>query len=131
MNKEDIINYFKEPAGFIKYNNIKLESLEDDKAVCYINVNDNSLNPAEIVHGGLIYALCDTTAGTLAHLNGTMPLTINSSINFVYKCTGNVIKCISTPIKIGKTIGTFESKVYNEDNVLCATSVFTYKYENK
>lgn len=131
LTKENIIKNFDKMNGFIKHNNIHIEKLEDDLAIVYANINENSLNPNDTVHGGLIFALSDTAMGTLCYLSGTKGVTIDSSISYLKPCKGKIIKCIATPIKVGKTIGVYKSEIYNSENELAAIVTANYMFLNK
>lgn len=126
LTKENIIKYFDEFPGFSKHNNIKLEELTDDKAVLYIEMDENSYNPSNIAHGGLVYGLADQAMGTMAYASGRKVVTIDSNINFMKPCKGKIMKCIATPVKVGKAIGFYKADVYNEKEELAATATGTY-----
>ena len=131
LTKENIIKYFNKFEGFIKHNNIYLDSLDEDKAVLYAKITEDSLNPGEIVHGGLLFGLSDTAMGALCYLTGKKVVTVNSSINYLKPCVGEKIKCIATPIKTGKSIGVYKAEIYNEDDELAAVVTGTFMFLNK
>lgn len=128
LTKKSILENFENYEGFIKYNNIHIESLEKDEAVLYANIDKNSMNPNEIVHGGLIFGLADTAMGTLCFLTGRRAVTIDSTINYLKPCQGNIIKCIATPIKVGKTIAVYKADIYNSKNELAAIITANYMF---
>jgi acyl-CoA thioesterase len=131
LTKENIIKYFDKFPGFSKHNNIKLEELTDDKAVLYVEMDEKSYNPSNIAHGGLIYGLVDQAMGTLAYANGHKVVTIDSNINFMRPCKGKKMKCVATPVKVGKTIAFYKADVYNEDEELAASATGTYYFLDK
>ena len=126
MNVESIKELFEQQKGYSKYNNMHLESLTKEEAVLYADINENSLNPSEIVHGGLIFGLADNAMGTLAYSTGRKVVTVNSSINYLRPCRGKRITCVATPVKVGLTIGVYEAKIYDEEQELAATVSGTY-----
>ena len=131
INIDNIKKYFDELDGFIKHNKITLDSLEEDKAVFYAEIDNHSLNPSGIVHGGLIFGLADTAMGSLAYATGRIAVTIDSNISYVKAIKGKRIKCISTPIKVGHTIGFYKSEIYNDKDELCATVNANYIFLNE
>ena len=48
------------------------------------------------------------------------------NINYVRPCAGNKIICKCEPIKVGKTIGVYESRIYDEEDRLCAVATVNY-----
>ena len=128
LTKENIIEYFDKIEGFNKYNQIKLESLKDDEAILYINLSNNSLNPNGTVHGGLIFSLADTAIGTLCYSTGRKGVTVDSNISYLLPCTGNTIKCIAKPLKVGKTIGFYRAEIFNSDGKLAAVATANYMF---
>ena len=128
LTKENIIKEFDNDNGFIKHNNIHIEKLEDDIAILYANLSKESLNPNNTVHGGLIFALADTAIGTLCYATGVKAVTIDSNINYLKPCRGNIMKCIATPIKVGKTIGVYKAEIYNSKNELSAIVTANYMF---
>jgi len=115
-----------EAMGFIKNNNYKLIELDEEHMVCEALITETSLNPFNICHGGFIFGLCDTAAGVLSMASGKNAYTSSSTINYVRPCTGNKIICKCVPIKVGKTIGVYESRIYDEKDRLCAVATVNY-----
>ena len=115
LTVENIINNFNGMPGFIQHNNIQIEELDK-----------NSLNPSGIAHGGLVFGLADTAMGVLAYLTGRKVVTVDSNINYLKPSSGKKITCTSEAIKVGKTLGVYEAKIYNEKNELTALVTGTY-----
>lgn len=128
LTKENIEKYFDKLKGFNKYNNYHIESIEDDKVVLYADINENSLNPNETVHGGFIFGLADTAMGTLAYLTGKKAVTIDSNISYLKPCKGKIIKCVATKIKVGSTIAVYKAEVYNSKKELAAVVSANYMF---
>jgi uncharacterized protein (TIGR00369 family) len=131
LTKDNIIKYFNKFEGFIKHNDIYLDSLDDDRAVLYANISKNSINPGGIVHGGLLFGLGDTAMGALCYLTGRTAVTIDSNINYLKPCKGKKVKCVATPIKVGNTIGVYKADIYNENDELSVVITGTFMFLNK
>ena len=114
MNVESIKELFEQQKGYSKYNNMHLESLTKEEAVLYADINENSLNPSEIVHGGLIFGLADSAMGTLASTTGRKVVTVDSNISYLRPCTGKKLVCIAEPVKVGMTLGVYKASIYND-----------------
>lgn len=128
--KEEILkmikDYVEETPGFIKYNNIHLEDIDENYAKMYVDLTENSLNPSNIAHGGLIFGLADSVMGMAARTNGYNVVTVNSDINYLKPGKGKRLTAIAKPLKIGKNTAVFQAEIYTDKNVLCAISTATY-----
>lgn len=135
MKKEEIYdeinNYIENNPGFIKYNNMHIEEIKKDYCKMYIDITEDSLNHHNIVHGGLIFGLADTTMGMAAITTGNNIVTINAQIDYLKAGTGKKITCIAEPLKIGKSTAVYRANVYNEDELLIATITGTYFFIKK
>lgn len=125
---QDIINYVENSKGFIKYNNMHIEELKENYAKMYVDITEDSLNPSNIAHGGLLFGLADSVMGMAARTNGKNVVTINSQINYLRPGKGKRITAIATPLKVGKTTAVFQTEIYTDENVLCATATGTYYF---
>jgi len=126
LTKENIIKRFNEYPGFMKYNNYHLDDLEENKSTMSVDLNENSLNPSGIAHGGLVFGLADTAMGMLAYLTGRKVVTVDANINYLKPCRGSKITCVAEPVKVGKTIGVYQANIYNGEEELAATVIGTY-----
>ena len=116
---KDIKDYFDKSSGFIKSNNYKLIDLDLDYAVMEGVIDENSMNPYGIVHGGYLYGLLDTTAGYAACTSGYKAYTLNANINYLSQCKGNVVRAEAKAVKSGKHIKVYEVNLYDGDNLIC------------
>ena len=124
--EEQIKDLYATEAGWIKYNNLKLDELSKDKAVISVELNENLLNPHGIAHGGLIFGLADSAMGTLASTTGRKVVTVDSNISYLRPCTGKKLVCIAEPVKVGMTLGVYKASIYNDGDDLAATVTGTY-----
>ena len=128
INKDNIIEYYNKTNGFSTYNNIVIDSIEDGKVILSCKISENSMNPLNLVHGGLIFGMGDNACGVLAFLRGTKAVTVNSTIDYLRPCMGKKIKCVAYPIKEGKNIGTYKADIYNENEELVSIMTCTYYF---
>ena len=85
------------------------------------------MNTYGMAHGGYIFGLADTAAGTLAFVNG-IALTVNATINYLKPLRTNTVRAVATIDRKGNSIAVFTVNVYDSDNVLVAKSTNTYFY---
>lgn len=132
MNKEEIYEAIKgfveNNAGFMKYNKMHVEEIKDNYARMSVDIDENSLNPSGIAHGGLLFGLADSTMGMAARTNGKNVVTINSQIDYLKAGKGKKITAIATPLKVGRNTAVFRCELYTEENVMCATVTGTYYF---
>lgn len=123
--KEKLEEVFSQ--GFIKNNNYKIISIDENMCKMEAKITDTSLNPFNIPHGGFIFGLVDTTAGLLANMFGKA-VTTNSTINYLNMTKGSKLIAEAKLIKKGKAITTCECNVYDEENKLVAKAILEYFY---
>ena len=129
MSKEEVLDYINNVStGFIKYNNIKLIDYDSESATMEVVIDENSLNPYGIVHGGLIFTLADTSMGVISRATGKLAVTLNSQINYLKPGKGNKLISKAKAIKIGKTTALLTADIYDELNNLIASSNATYYF---
>ena len=128
--KEEIIaeikKYVEETPGFIKHNRIHFEDLGENYAKMYVDITEDSLNPSNIAHGGLIFGLADSVMGMAARTNGYNVVTISSDINYLKPGKGKRLTAVANALKVGRNTAVFRADIYTDENVLCATSTATY-----
>lgn len=108
--------------GFIENHDIKIVSLTEEEAVLEYIIKESGLNPQKIVHGGLIFGLADTCAGTLGCTTGRFPLTTSANMNYLRPSTGTKLVAVAKPLKVGKNIGYYTVDVFNDEEELVANA---------
>ena len=130
MTKEEMLALAKktinETPGFIKHNNYKLEEVTNEYCKMSVELTENSINPNQTAHGGLMFGLADTTMGVLARTTGRNVTTINAQIDYLKPGKGNKITCIAEPLKVGKSTAVYRSNIYNEEETLISTVTGTF-----
>lgn len=130
MKKEELYQkikeYFDIDEGFIKHNNLHLESIDDCYAKMSVNLTKESLNPNGTVHGGLIFGLADTVMGTALRTTGRNICTINSQIDYLKPGKGKRLIAETEKVKVGKTTAVMRCSIYDEKDNLISTATGTY-----
>lgn len=111
---------------FINYNN--MEIINDDDIKVKVKITDKTLNPFNIVHGGLIFSIGDTVMGVKIRSLGRNAVTLNSSINFISPGVGKYLVATCKIIKNGKKTCVLEVTIKNEKDTLVALMSGTYFY---
>ena len=113
-------------SGFLKYNNIEILSMDKDKCQVKLTITKHSLNPYGIVHGGLTFALGDTSMGVLCHNLGNDVVTLDANINYLKPGKGNYLIATAKLIKMGKTTCVLATEIFDEKSDLIAVMYGTY-----
>ena len=114
-------------TGFIKNNNYKVISVDENSCIVEAMITDTSLNPFGITHGGYVFGLADTTAGILANVYGNA-VTTNSSINYLNKGKGQKLVAEAKFLKRGISLSTCECVIYDEEKKVVAKATLEYYY---
>lgn len=128
MDLEIIKTNLEEKEGFFQHNNYHILELSEEKIELRVDLNENSMNPYGIAHGGLIFGLGDTVMGMLASKNGKNVVTLNANISYLSKGKGKYLVATGELIKEGKTTAVARAYIYNDEKKLIATMDGTYYY---
>lgn len=115
-------------TGFIKHNNYELVEWNDDKVILKVKLTEETFNPYNMAHGGLIFGLGDTAMGMLFTKKEKSVVTVDANINYLNPGVGEYLICESEMVKDGKKIAFAKAKIYNNDKVLVATMSANYYY---
>ncbi|WP_130869637.1 PaaI family thioesterase [Intestinimonas massiliensis (ex Afouda et al. 2020)] len=98
----------------------------DHSAEGELEIRTDTQNPMGMVHGGALFTLADTVAGTAAFTTGRTCVTLDSSMQFLSAAKGNKVFCVAAPKKIGRTILVYDISMTDSENRLVATGIFTF-----
>ena len=118
-------------TGYAGYSGVIINDVEKDFATGSLKVKDEVLNPMGIVHGGAIFTLLDTVAGTLARFrSGSERLCVTScsDIHYLKAIKEGTIHARAQILKEGKSTGIVTVKATDDDNNTCAFSTFEFFY---
>lgn len=115
---------------FIKYNNIEIIEENANSSIAKLTITQNSYNPYNIVHGGLIFSLGDTVMGVTCRATGRKAVTLDANINFLHQGTGKYLIAKSELLKSGKTTCVLKANIYNYKEELIAVMNATYFFLN-
>ncbi|MCR5592111.1 MAG: PaaI family thioesterase [Lachnospiraceae bacterium] len=114
-------------SGFIKYLNIELTELEDERAKGRMPFDDRYGNPGGTMHGGCLYSMADTIAGTLAESKGTDVVTVEGSLSFLQAAEDTqYVTCEAELERCGKSLITVSVRIRDDRERLLDSGRFTY-----
>lgn len=114
---------------------IEFLSFKTDEVKASMPVNENTIQPFGILHGGASVALAETLASIGAWLNApddksAVGVEINANhLRSVSK--GNVVTGVAVPIHRGRQIQIWETKIYTSDEKLVCISRCTLAMVNR
>lgn len=118
--KDDMLKKFSEEKGFSKHNNFEFVEVTENSAIIKANLTENSMNPYNMVHGGLTFGLGDMAMGVLLKEKGRSAVTLNANITYLKPGKGNYITAKAEIVKYGKQTSCVECNIYNEKEELIA-----------
>ncbi len=104
---------------------ITFHSFKDDEVIASMPVDENTVQPFGLLHGGASVALAETLASIGGWLNikeeGKTAVGVEINANHLRSVKkGNTVKGVSVPIHIGKQTHVWETKIFNEaEKLIC------------
>ncbi len=130
MSEKETISKFQEmldASEFIKYLKVELIELDRDHAKGQMPFDTRYGNPYGSMHGGCIYALADTIAGTLADNAGCDVTTVEGGMNFLEPVINTkYVYCTAKMKRAGRRLVVVEAEITNDKDDLLGCGMFTY-----
>lgn len=123
MEARKIIDKMEKEAGYFKHNNYHIVKTTEESIELKADLTENSMNPYNMVHGGLIYGLGDTAMGMAVKEKS---FTLTSNISYIKPGTGKYIIARAEKIKKGNNICFTKAIIYNEKEEIIATMNASY-----
>lgn len=111
---------------FMHYCGIELEAVEPDHAVLRMTHRPELENPYGIFHGGALFTLADSTAGTAVHTDGRQYVTQNSDFHFLGNVRQGEVRAEARVRHRGKKTCLVMVDVTDEAGKLLCTGAFTF-----
>lgn len=114
-------------SGFIKLLNIEILELNETHAKGRMPFDAKYCNPGGSMHGGCLYSLADTVAGTLAYFKGFDVTTVEGSMNFLEPAINTeYIYCTAKLKRRGKHLVTCDVEITNDVGKLLDCGIYTF-----
>ncbi len=107
---------------------LKFEEVEKNYSKCSLKVKDQLLNPHNVLHGAVIYAMTDTGMGAALYPSLTDDetcATVEVKITYFEVINSGELTCETQVIDKGKNIANLESEI-KKDNELVAKATGTF-----
>lgn len=115
---------------------IAFTSFKEDEIKATMPVNENSIQPFGLLHGGASVALAETLASVGAWLNiqedGKTAVGVEINANHLRPVRkGSSVKGVSVPMHIGRQTQVWETKIYTRNDKLVCISRCTLAIVNQ
>lgn len=130
MEIAEILKLRQNANGLNKLMNMHVITLDEDGgATVEVELTDELLNPLGMAHGGTIFTLCDIAAGSAAASQGTVAVTLDSSINYYRPGrAGHRLTAVAYERKRGRKTSVFMVEVHDDEGKHIADATFTMFY---
>ena len=122
----ELLNAVNNGPYFGPRSRVKVTRAGGGEAEGELEICTDTRNPMGIVHGGALFTLADTVAGTAAFTTGHTCVTLDSSMQFLAAARGDKVFCVATPKKIGRTIVVYDVALTDGEERLVASGTFTF-----
>ena len=106
-----------------------VESVQEGRAVFGLDVRPNHKQIHDVVHGGILAALADTTAAIAAYTavrRGVELATLELKINYLEPVPGGRIRADARVLRAGRNFVVTECEIFNETGSLAAKALLTF-----
>lgn len=115
---------------------ITFTSITRKKLEATMPVDENTIQPFGLLHGGASVALAETVCsiGAWINLQDENKLAVGMEINANHLLPvkkGGQVTCISKPIRLGNSVQVWENKIYSETDKLVCISRCTIAVVNR
>lgn len=94
-----------------------------------MEVTEVHLNTQGVVHGGVLFTLCDQAVGAYLVYKNLKGLAVDGNIHYYRPAQRNdILTATATERKAGEKIGVYLVELVNQDNKLIADGLFTAMY---
>lgn len=128
MNREaQVLERINNPNLFNNHNGITVTAVGGGKAQGVLEVSSTSMNPHGTVHGGCLYTLADTVAGSAVAASCGVPcVTVSGTLEFLRPAVGATVHCEASAKKLGSTICTMQVELTDQNHKVVATGTFIF-----
>ena len=115
--------------GFREHVGLQIDPQGDGTSTVVLDADDEHLNPAGAVHGGVLATMIDVAMGTaVATTGGESPVTVSLTVTYLEPGRPGRLEARALVRKRGKRLMVVEAEVLQDDDVLAdALATFSVK----
>jgi uncharacterized protein (TIGR00369 family) len=131
--RRQIIEQFIPASPFAAHLGLRLERLEDDRAVLVMPFRPELVTVGDVVHGGAIATLADTAVMAAAWADDTVPealagATVSLTVNFVSAARACDLTAEGKVVRRGRSLSFCAVTVTDPGGAVVATAMGTYRF---
>lgn len=123
QNHIDKINTASE---YLSFHGITLLEAENGSSKVVMNINNSIANIYGTVHGGALFTLADTAAGSACYSRKEKCVTLNSTIHFIHPGIKGVLTAYGKEVSRGRKTGIYDVTITDEDDKIVCSATFTF-----
>jgi uncharacterized protein (TIGR00369 family) len=107
----------------------EVESVHEGRAIFRLDVRPDHKQIHDVVHGGILAALADTTAAIAAYTvapRGVELSTLELKINYLEPVPGGRVKADARVLRGGRNFIVTECEIFNESGSMAAKALLTF-----
>lgn len=114
-------------CNYHKHFDLHLTKASFKEVEMVVKIQDFHINPRNISHGAVAFALLDTAMGMAIRTLNRNVVTLNSNINYIaVSALGDTLRAEAQVVDYGKKIIICDSQAYNQDGQLIAIARGTF-----
>lgn len=114
-------------CNYHKHFDLHLTRASHKEVEMVVKIQDFHINPRDISHGAVAYALLDTAMGMAIRTLNRNVVTLNSNINYTaVSGLGDTLRAVAQVVDFGKKIIICDSQAYNQEGKLIAIARGTF-----
>lgn len=134
MRNNNCERFLNKTNNFRQLLGIQIEEVKGDTSVILLPFKKQLLQPANIIHGGVLSTLIDAAVGTairsVIHAD-QIASTAEMNINYIRPATKGSLRAVGRVVHKGNTIIVGKANIFNENEKLIATGRATYVVKKK
>ena len=126
INLNNINNSMKNTMA--EYLQINIEEVGDNFIRASMPVNEKTIQPFGILHGGASVVLAETVGSVASNLclnNDQYSVGLDINANHIKSVRDNLVEAITKPIHIGRTTHVWEIKITQREKLTCLSRLTT------
>jgi len=108
------------PVGFDRLYGLEIVSIGDEEVVARVQVHDEILQPAGLVHGGVFESMTSIATWLAVHETGKSAMGQSNQTSFLRPITTGTIHATGRRRHRGKTTWVWEVDITDDEGRLCA-----------
>ncbi len=120
MKYGELKEFLEKNDRFAKKNNIKLLEVGEGYAKTSMEISDDSLNAADVVHGGAIFTLADFAFAAASNSYGSLALAINAAISFLSAAKSGTLYATAKEVDRNRKLASYRIDITDENGKIIA-----------